>query len=94
MFTHIYNKNRLPSVAVVMVTDIFSIESSTGMLYRLSVDPAELLFFLLFLVEPVDMIASPSNVPIVKLLNFSSSSALLNTMARPEVLLARSRKAG
>ena len=77
-----------------MVTDIFSIESSTGMLYRLSVDPPALLFFLLFLVEPVDTIASPSNVPIVKLLTFSSSPALLNTMARPEVLLARSRKAG
>ena len=94
MFTHIYNKNRLPPVAVVMVTDIFSIESSTGMLYRLSVNPAVLLFFLLVLVEPVDTVASPSNVPIVKLLTYSSSPALLNIMARPEVLLARSRKAG
>ena len=94
MFTRIYNQNRLPPVAVVMVTDIFSIESSTGMLYPLSVNPAELLFFLLVLVEPVDTVASPSNVPIVKLLTFSSSLALLNIMAKPEVLLARSRKAG
>lgn len=88
------NKYRVPSVAVFMVTDIFSIESSTGMVYRLPVNPAELLFFLLVLFEPVDTIVSPSNVPIVKLVTWSNSPALLNMMARPEVLLARSRKAG
>lgn len=93
-YLQLLNKYRVPSVAVFMVTDSFSIESSTGMVYRLSVNPTELLFFLRVLFEPVDTIVSPSNVPIVKLVTCSNSPALLNMMARPEVLSARSRKAG
>lgn len=42
----------VPSTAVFMVTNIFSTESSTGMVYRLSVGPLGLLLFLLPLFDP------------------------------------------
>ena len=42
----------VPSTAVFMVTNIFSTESSTGMVYRLSVDPLVLLPSLRLLFDP------------------------------------------
>ena len=92
-YTFIFTKLIVPPAAVLMVTDIFSIESSTGILYRLTEDPSALLFVLRLMVDPSPTILSPSNVPIVKLATCSSSPTLLNIIARPEVLFARSLKA-
>lgn len=78
---------------VVTVTVISSMESSTGILYRLSA-PLTLRFFLFDLFDPKLTTLSPCSTPFVKLLSCSSSHWSLRRMACPEVNSANSRKAG
>lgn len=78
---------------VIMVTAISSMESSTGILYRLSAPPT-LRFFLFDMFDPKLTTLSPCSTPFVKLLSCSSSHWSLRRMACPEVNSANSRKAG
>ena len=81
-------------LAVLTVTTIFSMESSTGMLYRLSPAGPALLFFLLDTFDPKLTTLLPSSEPPVREFNRSNSPSLASAMTWPEVASASWRKAG
>ena len=80
----------------VVVTDmvIFSIDSSTGMLYRLLTAPSVFRFFLPDIFEPTLITLAPSSTPPVKSFSSSNSHWSFNKIAWPEVNSASSLKAG
>ena len=82
------------SFVVLTVTNSFSMDSSTGMLYRLSAAPPTLRFFLPDMFEPMLMTLVPSSTPPVNPSSFSSSQWSFNKIACPDVNSASSLNAG
>ena len=76
-------KKRSPFVPFRVVLTViinFSMDSSTGKLYRPGDVSFRLRFFLCRGLEPIPIVLVPSSTPAVRLLSFSSSPSLLREM--------------